>query len=162
MNKVLFRAFYDLIKSDEELLIELGLYPFPEDYTEEQIDLATRGKILPYFPSEYINLPRIVFQGTVSGRPNPDVPFVRDIYSRVHVQSTDETLQKNNTILYRISQLIEEETPQILEGEKIEWWSCFEYETEGESPLMVANVYSYFNEYKITLSPKNNKIILKK
>jgi len=163
MNKALFRGFWELLFQkytnkekqgyQEDLLTLIGL-------TKTSTDLEKRGKVLPFYPAEFINLPRIVFEGTVYSKPNPQVYFLRDYYIRIVTQTKDQTYNTNFSILNNIRLLIDEETPMLGANDKVEQWFAFQYEGEGTFPMMVADCYTYYNEYSISVSPSNNKILL--
>lgn len=163
MNKAIFRGFWELLFQDysdktkkgyqEDLLPLLSL-------TTASTDLEKRAKVLPFYPAEFINLPRIIFEGVVYAKPNPQVYFLRDYYIRIVTQTKDQTYNTNFSILNYIRLLIDEETPVLGDNDKVEHWLAFQYEGEGTFPLMVADCYTYYNEYSISVSPKNNKILL--
>ena len=163
MNKALFRGFWELLFQDytdkakkgyqEALLPLIGL-------TTVSTDLEKRGRVLPFYPAEFINLPRIVFEGVVYAKPNSQVYFLRDYHIRIVCQTKDQTYNTNFSIMENIRLLIDEETPLLGHNDKVEQWFAFQYEGEGTFPLMVADCYTYYNEYSISVSPSNNKILL--
>ena len=102
------------------------------------------------------------FLANIYSRPNPQVPQLRDKYIRIHAQTKDATKRLNEQILERINFLIEEETLQIdTERDNVSYWSCFVFVTEGATTLMLADVYDYFFEYKISVAPKVNVKLLR-
>ena len=152
MNKALFRAFLDKVTQDDEFMSYLGLTTISED-TE------IRKRIFNYLPTEFINLPRVIFENSVRGNPNSDIPFLRDKTIRIFCQTNDQTMNLNEKILNRINELIEEETLPILSTDNVNYWTCFQYTGEGTIPLVVSDVYTYFYEYEITVSPRKNKVL---
>ena len=152
MNKALFRAFLDQVTQDDEFMSYLGLTTVSED-TE------IRKRIFNYLPTEFINLPRVIFENSVRGNPNSDIPFLRDKTIRIFCQTNDQTMNLNEKILNRINELIEEETLPILSTDNVNYWTCFQYTGEGTIPLVASDVYTYFYEYEITVSPRKNKVL---
>lgn len=152
MNKALFRAFLDQVTQDDEFMSYLGLTTVSED-TE------IRKRIFNYLPTEFINLPRVIFENSVRGNPNSDIPFLRDKTIRIFCQTNDQTMNLNEKILNRINELIEEETLPILSTDNVNYWTCFQYTGEGTVPFVVSDVYTYFYEYEITVSPRKNKVL---
>lgn len=152
MNKALFRAFLDKVTQDNEFMAYFNL-------TSTSEDVEIRKKIFNYLPTEFINLPRLVFENAVKGQPNPDVPFLRDKIIRIICYTTDQTMNLNETIMNKINDLIEEETLPIKQTDNANYWTCFEYIGEGTLPLVVSDVYAYFYEYKISVSPRKNKVL---
>ena len=152
MNKALFRAFLDKVTKYNEFMSYFGL-------TTTSEDVEVRKKIFNYLPTEFINLPRLVFENSVKGQPNPDVPFLRDKTIRIICYTSDQTMILNESILNKINNLIEEETLPIKQTDNVNYWTCFEYVGEGTIPLVVSDVYAYFYEYKISASLRKNKVL---